>query len=161
MFSPDESAISIRDYNPSDFLALCALDRLCFAEGISYPPEEMALGLAQRGAFALVAEAVDQILEGRVAGFILAWHQRGRASGHVITIDIHPHFRRQGLGARLMQLAEQRLKASGATDILLEVAVENQSAIRFYEKRGYAIRRRLSNYYRDGSDAYRMSKILL
>ena len=154
MSSNKTSAFSIRDYHPPDFSALCDLDRLCFPEGIAYPPEEMALGLAQPGAFALVAEN-----SGQVAGFILACRQ-GRSGGHIITIDVHPDFRRRGLGAQMMELAEQRLKASGATRILLEVWVQNEIAIRFYEKWGYVIRRLLSNYYRNGADAYWMEKKL-
>ena len=154
MSSPKAIAFPIRDYQHADFPALCALDPLCFPEGIAYPPEEMALGLAQRGAFALVAES-----SGQVVGFILAY-RRGRPWGHIITIDVHPDFRHQELGTRLMEHAEQRLKESGATRILLEAGVENETAIRFYEKLGYAIRRLLPNYYKDGSDAYLMEKIL-
>lgn len=154
MSSHRNPACSIRDYQSADFPALCALDRLCFPEEVAYPPEEMALGLAQRGAFALVAET-----SGRVVGFILAYRQ-SRQGGHIITIDVHPQFRLQGLGSQLLELAEQRLQTSGATRLLLEVGVENGTAIQFYKKRGYAIRRFLSGYYRDGSDAYRMEKLL-
>ncbi|MBI3895690.1 MAG: ribosomal protein S18-alanine N-acetyltransferase [Acidobacteria bacterium] len=154
MSSPKANTFSIREYQPADFPTLCTLDRLCFPEGIAYPAEEMALGLEQHGAFALVAE-----ISGQVVGFILA-HRRGRQWGHIITIDVHPQFQHQGLGARLMELAEQRLSKSGAIRLLLEVWVENRIAIQFYEKRGYAVRQVLSNYYRDGSDAYLMEKNL-
>lgn len=144
----------IRDYQPADFPALCALDRLCFPEGIAYPPGEMALGLAQPGAFALVAVVAPQVV-----AFVLACQQK-RQLGHITTIDVHPEFRHQGLGTRLMELAQQSLKAKGTARLILEVGVENETAIRFYEKLGYLIRRVLPHYYRDGSDAYLMEKIL-
>ena len=143
----------VREYRPGDFLQLCAIDRACFAEGIAYTPDEIALGLSQPGAFVLVAEA-----QGQVAGFVLAYQRR--QVGHIVTIDILAEYRRQGMGLRLMQLAEERLAQQGATRMVLEVSVQNEGAIRFYEGLGYAARRLLPRYYRDGTDAYLMEKTL-
>lgn len=150
----DASPFRVREYTPSDFPHLCTIDRLCFPEGIAYTPEEIALGLAQPGAFALVA-----VLREGVIGFVLA-DQKRRSLGHIITIDVRPEFRSQGVGNQLMPLTERRLQQRGALRVVLEVAVQNESAIRFYKKRGYAIRRLLPSYYRDGSDAYLMGKTL-
>ena len=144
----------IREYRSSDFPALCALDRLCFPEAIAYTPQEIALGLAQRGAFAFVAEA-----GGRVRAFLLAC-QKKTSVGHIVTIDVHPDYRRQGIGHRLMELTEERLRQRGAHRIVLEAGVLNHPALEFYEKLGYSIRRLLPEYYPDGSDAYLMEKSL-
>ncbi|OFV95216.1 MAG: hypothetical protein A3F68_02545 [Acidobacteria bacterium RIFCSPLOWO2_12_FULL_54_10] len=154
MSSPDPASVSFRPYAPSDFNVICQLDRLCFPVGIAYPPEEMAFGLIQPGAFCLVAES-----SGRVVAFLLACVER-RQRGHIITIDIHPDFRRLGLGARLMQLADAHFREHGVARVLLEVACENTSAIRFYEKLGFTEQRVLPNYYRTGADALQMKKQL-
>ncbi|MBI4464204.1 MAG: GNAT family N-acetyltransferase, partial [Acidobacteria bacterium] len=103
----------MREYQPRDFPQLCAIDRACFAEGIAYTPEEIALALAQTGAFALVVEA-----QGQVVGFLLAYSRK--QLGHIVTIDLLAGFRRQGIGLRLMQLAEERLRQRRAARIVLE-----------------------------------------
>jgi len=154
MSSPEPAPFLIRSYAPADFPAICAIDRLCFSAAISYTPEEMALGLAQRGSVAYVAES-----DGQVIAFVLA-SQNKRRAGHIITIDILPQFRRRGLGGTLLEMAEQRLKASGATRVVLEVSVNNKGALRFYEEMKYAPKRLLAGYYPDGSDAWLMEKSL-
>src|SRR5450759_517750 len=68
----------VREYRPSDFPQLCAIDRLCFSEAIAYTPEEIALGLAQPGAFAIVAEAQDAEQQDQVIAFVLAQEKRRR-----------------------------------------------------------------------------------
>ncbi|MBI2817747.1 MAG: GNAT family N-acetyltransferase [Acidobacteria bacterium] len=153
MSSPEESFI-IREYKPADFQAICDIDRKCFSEAIAYSPEEMAFGFVQRGAFALVAEH-----SGSIVGFVLAY-QKKQPIGHIVTIDILPEFRRAGLGRKFMEIAEEQLKARGATRVILEVSVNNEGAIRFYNALGYATRRWLRSYYPDGTDAWLMEKAL-
>ena len=130
------------------------MDRLCFPEAIAYTPEDIALALLQRGAFAFVAEA-----EEHVVAFVLAY-QKKPLLGHIVTVDVHPDSQRQSIGYHLMERAEQLLRERGAARIILEVAVENETAQRFYEKRGYLRRRLLPHYYADRSDAYLMEKAL-
>ena len=108
MSSKDRTAPAIRPYRAEDFARLCELDRICFTEGIAYSPEEIWLALAQRGSLAYVAEMrVDERLQ--VMGFVLA-HSGRRKTGHIVTIDIHPDCRRQGLGEDLMKTAEAHLR---------------------------------------------------
>lgn len=154
MSSSDRALVHLREYRARDFARLCELDRMCFPEGIAYTPEEIALGLAQPGALALLAEA-----ENRVVAFVLATQHR-RALGHIVTIDVHPEFRRQGIGQRLMDLAEQRLKQQGALRVILEASTQNEPAFAFYRQRGYVQKHLLQDYYRDGTDAYLMEKTL-
>ena len=154
MSSNEAVSFRTREYHPGDFPTLCLLDQMCFPEGIAYTPEEIALGLAQPGAFVLVAE-----VENQVVAFLLAY-QKKRPVGHIVTIDVHPDFRQRGIGDQLMELAEQRLRQGGAMRIVLEVSVENDPALQFYAKRGYLTRRLLPHYYRDESDAYLMEKRL-
>lgn len=130
------------------------MDRLCFPEAVAYTPEDIALALIQRGAFAFVAEA-----EERAVAFVLAY-QKKPLLGHIVTLDVHPDFRRQSIGYHLMERAEQRLRDRGAARIILEVGVQNETAWRFYEKRGYLRQRLLRHYYADRSDAYLMEKTI-
>jgi len=154
MSSSEESIFQVREYRTADFPHLCAIDRLCFPEAIAYTPEEIALGLAQPGAFALVAEVRNEVI-----GFVLACRSK-RSLGHIITIDVRAEFRWMGLGKTLMLLVEQRFRQSGVARIVLEVSVANAPAIRFYQGLGYVVKRLLPHYYADGSDGYLMEKSL-
>jgi ribosomal-protein-alanine N-acetyltransferase len=42
----------------------------------------------------------------------------------------------------------------------LEVAVTNQDAISFYQHMGFQVTETVKNYYKDGTDAYRMTMSL-
>ncbi len=95
----------------------------------------------------------------RVVAFLLAY-QKKPLIGHIVTLDVHPDFRRQSIGHHLMEKAEDRLRQSGAARIILEVAIQNETAQRFYEKRGYLRQKLLRRYYADRSDAYLMEKAL-
>lgn len=148
--------MQLRDYRPEDFDAICQIDRLCFEPGISYDPEEVEGWLGQRGSFVLVAEDGAQA---RLAGFVLARRTSARL-GHIITIDVLPEYRRSGIGKDLMQQAEHRLQAMGVRRIRLEVSVENQAALRFYEKLGYQLAGRIPRYYLDRIDAWAMQREL-
>lgn len=127
---------------------------MCFPEGIAYAPEEIALALTQRGAFVCVA-----VVDEQVVAFILAY-QKKPLIGHIVTLDVHPDFRRQSIGHHLMERVEERLRQRGAARVILEVAVQNETAQRFYEKRGYLRQKLLRHYYADRSDAYLMEKAL-
>lgn len=66
-------------------------------------------------------------LEALVAG---AWY--------VNAVACSPAFRGQGIGGRLMKLAETLAKAAGADRVALIVAEENAGAKRLYQRLGYA-----------------------
>ena len=149
----EPGAVSIREYQPQDFPRLCVLDRICFAPGIAYSPEEIAAAFGQARTFCLVAADQDEVI-----GFVLTHYRR--AVGHIITIDIHPDYRGHGIGSRLMEMSERRLAELGIHRVVLEVAVSNQPAIAFYGGRGYLQQRLLPHYYRDHSDAFLMEKAL-
>ncbi len=50
------------------------------------------------------------------------------------------------------------LKERGVDSVWLEVSVENQAAIRFYQKHGYRQLRRIPRYYLDRIDAWVMRR---
>jgi len=160
----------LRDYQPEDFARLCELDRICFPPGIAYTAEEMRVYLEDRHGFTLVAETETpraRDLSPRpareIVGFLIARLERDRRNiriGHIVTIDVYPHWHGCGVGSLLLREAEERLRRLGARWVVLETAVDNVRAIRFYEKHGYAVRERIRGYYLGTTDALRMGKVL-
>ncbi len=154
----------LRDYRPEDFVRLCEIDRLCFPPGIAYTTEEMRLYLGDRRAFTIVAEGPQR----EIVGFLIARLEIGRLPsertsvrvGHLVTIDVLPDWQGRGIGSLLLQEAERRLRQAGARAIVLETAVDNVRAIRFYTKHGYVVLGRVRGYYLGEKDAFRMMKAL-
>jgi len=59
-------------------------------------------------------------------------------SWYVNVLAAFPEFRGQGLGARLLALADERGRAQGARQASIIVASENEGAMRLYGRTGYS-----------------------
>ncbi len=145
----------LRDYRAADFDRLCQIDAECFPPEIAFGAGEMRQNLRPKGAIAVVAETESA----QIAGFLIARRVRGN-TGHIITVDVLPDFRRQGLGSRLMLAAEARLRALGVNRLHLETACANRAAQRLFAQLGFVRVRRITRYYPDGSDAWAMERNL-
>ena len=145
---------SLRDYRQSDFETLWRIDQECFPAELAYSRTELAGYIRRPSSVTLVAE-----FEGKIAGYIVA-ERGGRKVGHIITLDVRAEARRAGLGSKLMSAAEERLRAQGCPSVLLEVAVDNATAIAFYHRQGYATLATIPRYYNDHTDALLLGKKL-
>lgn len=95
------------------------------------------------------------VADGRVAGYIITCIE-GR-SAHVISIAVRRDHRRRGVGSTLLCTALKELIAGRVERVYLEVRASNAPAIRLYEKAGFEVVERLSAYYSDGEDGFRMA----
>lgn len=152
---PSNADFLLRDYEAIDFDALWQLDQICFVRGIAYSKSELKHFLQQEDCFCIVAQTGEA-----VRGFIVVEHD-SKGTGRIITIDVHPDARRSGLGTLLMRASEGRLVGLGARRIVLEVAVDNLSAISFYKRHDYSVAGTIPRYYNRSLDALRMEKPLI
>jgi len=90
----------------------------------------------------LVAEA-----DGKMVGTVIGGFDGRR--GMVYHLAVTEHYRKQGIGEVLMEELERRLKAKGCIRCYLLVTVENISAMRFYEKHGWAHMKNVIPYAKD------------
>ncbi len=144
--------VTVRPVALADIEALYDLDQACFEPGIAYSRGELRRFLRMPAAEGVLADD-----EGTLAGFAIGYLSDGRIA-HVVTLDVRPERRRGGLGKLLLEDLLARLARSGAREAHLEVSTENAGAIAFYEKLGFLLRRRLSDYYAPGRDALEMEK---
>jgi len=144
----------LRDYLPADFEQLWSLDQRCFSREIAYSREELAYYLRSPGSVCLLA-----LRDKAISGFILG-HRTRQAAGHIVTLDVDTQYRRVGLGSTLIQAIETRFRAAGCTSALLEVAVNNDAALKFYKKHNYSVLKTLRRYYPGGLDGLLMGKRL-
>jgi ribosomal-protein-alanine N-acetyltransferase len=142
----------------SDIEAMYRLDVLCFE-----PPFRFSRGAMRRfaqasGAFTLVAE-VDS---SGIAGFaIVQVSGAGEVGeGYIVTLDVAPEMRRQGIAGLLLGAAERKAAELGALKMTLHVWTENAPAVRFYERSGYERTVLHPDFYAPGRSAYGYSKAL-
>ena len=107
----------------------------------------------------LARYVVARVAEGateRVVGFAGIWLMVDDA--HITTFGVHPGWRRQGVGRRLMlRLLELALEI-GARRMTLEVRISNAAAQALYAGFGFTITGERRAYYTDdGEDAYVMT----
>ncbi len=140
----------LRKIHPSDFDSLYQLDQICFEPGISYSLRQIRRFLGIATADGLVAD-----IDGTIAGFVIGYLTRGSVA-HVVTLDVHPSYRRRNLGTALLEELLNRFSRAGAREARLEVSTANTGAIAFYRKLGFRRRRRIPGYYGRGRDAFEM-----
>jgi ribosomal-protein-alanine N-acetyltransferase len=142
----------IRGYRQGDVEAMFLLDLACFSAPYQFD-REMMLEVAESPNAIVVV--IDDGGDGML-GFIIA-HSQGKGRNryaYIVTIDVAPSARHQGIGAKLLQQAEEQAAASGLHSIGLHVAVDNAAAIAFYQHQGYEQIGTEKNFYREaGTDA--------
>lgn len=97
--------------------------------------------------------------DGQIIGFIFGI-MMSRTEARILMLAIDPKYRGKGYGGILYREMQRQCAIQGIREIALEVRVSNQAAIRFYEKMGFQLVGRISKYYSNGEDAYRMQLFL-
>ena len=87
------------------------------------------------------------VSDDRVIGIILTGHDGRR--GIIHHMCVHPDYRRRGIAAHLVALAEDALKKEGIQKIFGLVFRDNEAANAFWEQQGYSLRTNLN--YRNKS----------
>ncbi len=144
----------LRFFKPADLAALHKIDAACFPRGVSYSLEELQAFIRHRYSKTWVAEE-----NGEIIGFLVAQCVAGEAL-HIVTIDVKEGWRRRGVGAALMNAAEEWGNRQSLKLVSLETAEDNQGAQAFYKKRGYIRLNRVERYYANGAAAWVMGKWL-
>jgi ribosomal-protein-alanine N-acetyltransferase len=146
--------MKIRELTPRDLDAVTAIDLACFPPGVAFDKELFAECLDRADCVSL---GIEQ--DGALAAFAVI-SRSGPRSLQIITIDVLPVFRRQGLADALMAEVEAAARGNGIKRIVLQAAVSNDPAIALYKKWGFSIKAVLPNYYGKGKDAFLMDKEL-
>lgn len=87
------------------------------------------------------------VADGKIIGVILTGHDGRRALIHHMCV--HPDYRRLGIAARLVALAEEALQKEGIQKVFGLVFKDNDTANSFWEAQGYSLRTNLN--YRNKS----------
>lgn len=148
----------VRKYRREDFEEAYRLDLECFEPGIAYSRPELRYYLQHPHSLTLVGESASPQTTG-ILGFTLAKREHA-GNAHLITIDIAERARGRGLGSLLLQTIQKEMSALDCRALMLEVAVNNVPALRFYGRHGFSVQRTIPRYYLNSIDALQMSKPL-
>lgn len=140
----------------ADLGRLVDIDRQCFPQGIAFDAGHFRACLLNPRARTHIA----QVASG-VAGFSVTELDESDRSGILVTLDVLPAWRRQGVASRLLAASEAWLLDCNARELVLQVATSNEAALGFYLRRDFRIIRTLGDYYGRGNDAFLMRKGLL
>ncbi len=147
---PGAHGLSLRKGNIADTEAIHALDHKIFPPGVCYDLTTFYFHLVDPDSFTFIAE-----MGGELIGFVI-YRTETDKFGTIVTIDVDPVYQNIGVGSVLMGVVEKVAAHNGLKSIMLQVSVDNESAKRFYAKRGYTKRKLLKSYYRKGEDAWEM-----
>lgn len=137
--------VKIRNASVNDLDAIHDIERESFAH--PYSKKFLAYLLNRNQQINLVAKRGSKIVgysSTRVEG----------DSGHVLSIAIHPKWRREGAGTELMKHTMETLKEQNCKGMFLEVRRSNTTAMKFYKKMGFEKKKIKKNYYENGEDAF-------
>ncbi len=145
--------ILIRKMNLDDLPVVLQIDRLSFP--LPWPERSYRYELTKNPASSLLVAEINGVVPNEVIGFIGCWLIAEEV--HISTIAVHPYYRRQGVGEKLLLNVLGWAVDQRAQVATLEVRVSNQIAIDLYKKQGFVIEGKKIGYYRDNNeDAYLM-----
>lgn len=120
----------IQSATEKELLEIYEIEKLCFTPPWSMAQLETEL-CSQDAYFAVYNE------NGKVAGFSII-HMAGD-QGELYQIGVHPDFRRQRIGKKLLESGFNWLYTKSAESVFLEVRKGNAPAIGLYEKAGFEV----------------------
>ena len=142
--------IAVETMRLADIAAVHEIERLSFTTPWPAYAFEQEL-TANRLARYVVARAGSSVV-----GFGGVWLMVDEA--HVTTIGVHPEWRRQGVGRRLLVALIDLSEELRASRVTLEVRASNLGAQALYAELGFEVAGRRTHYYTDdGEDALVMT----
>ncbi len=141
----------IRRAELGDLSQIVQIEGLCFPEETAFPSGMFSYLIRH-------SEALVACDDGKVMGFVMGY--TSGSGGAVYTLDVHPLYRRRGVGSKLILALEEALRRQGARAIRLEAALDKPETLELYRKAGYRERELVRHYYGRGKHAVRMWKNL-
>lgn len=78
----------------------------------------------------------------------------------ILVFAVDENYRNRGIGSFMLKEFIKRSLLQESKIISLEVRIQNERGIRFYQRFGFEISHLIKHYYKDGGDAYLMQKFL-
>jgi len=124
--------LTIRSANPDDEASIVALWQACgLVTNYNDPIQDFRFAHGKANSDVLVG--VDA--EGKIVGSVMVGHDGHR--GWIYYVAADPNYRKRGIGRRMTEAAEQRLKKYNIAKVMLLVRETNTQVVGFYEHLGF------------------------
>lgn len=140
----EEREISISSMKVSEIDQVVKIERLSFPT--PWSPQAFYSELTENLCACYVVAKAGM----RVVGYAGMWVLIDEA--HITNIAVHPDYRRQGIGERLLRELVLRARNRGARRMTLEVRPSNEGAQRLYAKFGFKPKGIRKGYYTDNRE---------
>jgi len=139
------ATVKIEDASIMHLDRLFEIEMECFRSE-AFTKQQIAQLLTNQNCISLIAKENDKII-GFIIGMVYA--EDDVLTGHILTIDVSPSYRRKGVGIKLLQELERIFRDRQVKVSRLEVREDNIAALGLYQKLGYKKVGKLHHYYGD------------
>ncbi|MGB9960086.1 MAG: ribosomal protein S18-alanine N-acetyltransferase [Candidatus Bathyarchaeales archaeon] len=141
----EPAKISIQDASLRHLDRLYEIEQKCFKTE-AFTKRQIAHLLTHPNSVSLIAKDNHNII-----GFIIGmvYYEKEKLTGRILTVDVHPSYRRMGIGTALLEQIERIFVEKGVENCYLEAREDNVAALNLYLKLGYRKVGSLKNYYKD------------
>ncbi|MGQ9508644.1 MAG: ribosomal protein S18-alanine N-acetyltransferase [Thermodesulfobacteriota bacterium] len=129
----------IRRFTPSDLPTILQIEKESFPKSPYSWVTFMELYALYPETFLVFTQKSSEEEKEKILGYIVF-----SSEGHIISIAVHPHCRRKGIGRTLIQMA---MENSFKKELWAEVRRSNRGAQAFYLQMGFKIIGVVPNYY--------------
>ncbi len=142
--------VEIKEASIQHLGKLYEIEIKCFQKE-AFTKQQIAYLLTDCNSVGLIAKS-----NGEVAGFAIGkiYRDKKSSTGHTLTIDVSPKYRRKGIGLKLLQGIERIFQETGAKVCFLEAREDNITALSLYRRHGYKEAGKLKNYYGNTNGLY-------
>ncbi len=145
--------MGFRKARATDLEQLLAIEAACFSIDRLSKRSFRHWISAEHGVLIVAEDARHKLL-----GYGLLWCHQGTRLARLYSLAVLPELQGQGVAQQLLVKLEAAARDKARVYLRLEVAKNNEAAIRLYERADYRVFGEYSDYYEDHSDAYRMQK---
>jgi mycothiol synthase len=139
----DEMPAGVRALREDDAHAVFALYEAAFSPRPDYTHRPEAAWIHREFGNPALDYELSRVIDGQ--GFALTLRRPGEAP-YVELLGVHPDHGGQGLGAKLLQAVFAATRHRGFERVVLNVASDNPTALRLYERVGMTPRWRIDDY---------------
>lgn len=156
--SPIANGFHLRPLAWADITRVAALEVALFGRS-AWTMGMLTEELRGNGRWYVAAQPNGEGVPAPLVGYAGLWFDGEHA--HLMTIGVAPDAKGHGVGKTMLDALVLRAREIGAQSLILEVAVDNESAIAMYRSRGFAqIGLRKRYYQPEDVDAFTMQLVL-
>jgi len=145
--------IKLRNLSFSDLERVREIDRISFLDRAPYSEKFLREIFQNYPQGLVVAEDKREIV-----GYIVSRPQKDKIE--IVSLAVLPDRQRKGIGTALTKFLIERFQKEEIKEVFLYVRTKNKRAVSFYQELGFKTLETLENFYRNGDNAYLMTKEL-